>query len=220
MEPRHFHEDAAAQGFTKPAKDFGLYLFDSFKVFDGQTYRAINNYPGKQNALARVGRIDFVTFEILGHSTTSRKPKGSANPAVTGAVRAAGRLVSKGSGGLSGHVMHRDGECGGKFSHVQFLDSQFNENYGFGLRQDGMGEHAVIERYCQFNDNRINGGLMWEITYPLPPKAEVVGEDIPVHRQRRYSPRVGGGGKRRGAADAAVCRNCHWTWCRGDHGSN
>ncbi|MFO7906794.1 MAG: sialidase family protein [Pirellulaceae bacterium] len=66
MEPRHFHEDAAAQGFTKPAKDFGLYLFDSFKVFDGQTYVAINNFPGKQNALARV-HDDFATFEILGH---------------------------------------------------------------------------------------------------------------------------------------------------------
>ena len=63
-------------------------------------------------------------------------------------------------GGLSGRVMHGDGGCGGKFSHVQFLDSQFNGNYGFGLRQDGMGEHAVIER-CQFNGNRINGGMMW-----------------------------------------------------------
>ncbi len=67
-------------------------------------------------------------------------------------------------GGLSGHVMHAGGGCSGKFSHIQFLDSQFNDNYGFGLRQDGMGEHAVIER-CQFNGNRINGGMMWEITY-------------------------------------------------------
>jgi hypothetical protein len=82
---------------------------------------------------------------------------------VTGAVRLR-QLVSKGSGGLSGHVMHGDGGCGGKFSHVQFLDSKFNGNYGFGLRQDGMGEYAVIER-CQFNGNRINGGMMWEITY-------------------------------------------------------
>ena len=66
MQPRFFHADAAAQGFRKPAKDFGLYLFDSFKVFDTKTYVTINNFPGKQNALALV-HDDFATFEILGH---------------------------------------------------------------------------------------------------------------------------------------------------------
>jgi hypothetical protein len=66
MEPRHLHADAVAHGFSKPAKDYGLYLFDSFKVFDGQTYVAINNWPGKQNALALV-HDDFATFEVLGH---------------------------------------------------------------------------------------------------------------------------------------------------------
>lgn len=66
MQPQYFHADAVAQGFKKPAKDFGLYLFDSFKQFDGQTYIAINNFPGKQNALAMVHE-DLATFEILGH---------------------------------------------------------------------------------------------------------------------------------------------------------
>ncbi|QDU51287.1 sialidase family protein [Gimesia panareensis] len=66
MQPRYFHADAAAQGFKKRAKDFGLYLFDSFKEFDGQMYVAINNFPGKQNALAKVNP-DRDTFEIIGH---------------------------------------------------------------------------------------------------------------------------------------------------------
>lgn len=66
MQPRYFHADAAAQGFNKPAKDYGLYLFDSFKQFDGQTYVAINNFPGKQNALA-VANASLDTFEIVGH---------------------------------------------------------------------------------------------------------------------------------------------------------
>ena len=66
MQPRYFHADAAAQGFEKKAKDFGLYLFDSFKEFDGQIYVAINNFPGKQNALAKVNP-DCDTFEIIGH---------------------------------------------------------------------------------------------------------------------------------------------------------
>lgn len=66
MQPRYFHADAAAQGFQKRSKDFGLYLFDSFKEFDGQMYVAINNFPGKQNALAKVNP-DRDTFEIIGH---------------------------------------------------------------------------------------------------------------------------------------------------------
>lgn len=66
MEPRYFHADATRLGFKRPAVDFGLYLFDSFKVIDGQTYVALNNYPGGQNALALV-QPDLATFEVLGH---------------------------------------------------------------------------------------------------------------------------------------------------------
>lgn len=66
MEPRHFHADAAARGFRRPAQDYGLYLFDSFKTFGGHTYVALNNYPGRQNALAVV-HDDLATFEIVGH---------------------------------------------------------------------------------------------------------------------------------------------------------
>jgi predicted neuraminidase len=66
MEPRHFHADAAAVGFHRPAVNNGLYIFDSFKEFGGRTYVAINNFPGKQNALA-VLDDDFATFEVIGH---------------------------------------------------------------------------------------------------------------------------------------------------------
>lgn len=66
MQPGYFHADAAAQGFAKPPCSFGLYLFDSFKQFDGCWYVGLNNWPGKQNALARV-HDDFATFEVLGH---------------------------------------------------------------------------------------------------------------------------------------------------------
>jgi len=66
MEPRHFHADAVAAGFAKPAVRSGLYIFDAFKEFDGRHYVALNNFPGKQNALA-VLHDDFATFEIIGH---------------------------------------------------------------------------------------------------------------------------------------------------------
>jgi len=66
FQPQHFHADAAAQGFTKKASDSSFFIFDSFKRFDGKLYVAINNFTGKQNALALV-HDDLATFEILGH---------------------------------------------------------------------------------------------------------------------------------------------------------
>ncbi len=87
MQPRYFHADAAALGFKRPAQKHGLYIFDSFKQFDGKRYIAINNFPGKQNALA-ILHGDFETFEIVGHynepeeaqlseSAVNRLPDGS-----------------------------------------------------------------------------------------------------------------------------------------------
>ena len=66
MQPQYFRADAAAQGFQREPKDYGLYLFDSCKVIDGQNYVALNNYPGGQNALA-VANDSLDTFEVLGH---------------------------------------------------------------------------------------------------------------------------------------------------------
>lgn len=66
MMPQAFYEDAVAHGFQRPPRDFGLYIFDSFKVFDGKTYVALNNYATGQNALAVVN-ADLDTFEVLGH---------------------------------------------------------------------------------------------------------------------------------------------------------
>lgn len=66
FQPQHFHADAAAQGFTKKAVDSSFFIFDSFKRFDGKLYVAINNFSGKQNALALV-HDDLVTFEVIGH---------------------------------------------------------------------------------------------------------------------------------------------------------
>ncbi len=87
MTPQRFHADAAAQGFPREAKDYGLYVFDSFKRFDGKLHVALNNYPGGQNALA-VLNAAMDTFEVVGHynepaalklteSAVNRLPDGS-----------------------------------------------------------------------------------------------------------------------------------------------
>jgi hypothetical protein len=66
FQPQYFHADAAAQGFSKPAADSSFFIFDPFKKFGGKTYVALNNFTGKQNALALL-HDDLVTFEVLGH---------------------------------------------------------------------------------------------------------------------------------------------------------
>ncbi len=66
FQPQHFHADAAARGFAKKAVDSSFFIFDSFKQFDGKTYVVLNNFSGKQNALALVHE-DLATFEVLGH---------------------------------------------------------------------------------------------------------------------------------------------------------
>ena len=66
FQPQYFHADAAAQGFTKKASDSAFFIFDSFKMFDGKTYVALNNFSSKQNALALV-HDDLETFELIGH---------------------------------------------------------------------------------------------------------------------------------------------------------
>ena len=66
MQPQYFHADAAAQGFRRPDRDAGLFIFDSFKQFDGKTYVALNNFQVGQNALALLHN-DLLTFEVLGH---------------------------------------------------------------------------------------------------------------------------------------------------------
>ena len=74
MQPRPFYEDAVAQGFTRPPTDHGLYMIDSFKVFDGKTYLVLNNFAAGQNALALL-QPDFATFEVLGHFNRTGGPK-------------------------------------------------------------------------------------------------------------------------------------------------
>lgn len=66
FQPQYFHADAVAQGFAKPAVDHSFFIFDSFKRFDGQLFVALNNFGGKQNALAKV-HDDLETFEVIGH---------------------------------------------------------------------------------------------------------------------------------------------------------
>ena len=66
MQPKPFYDDAVAHGFQREPKDYGLYVFDPIKVFDGRHYAAINNYAAGQNALTTLNAA-MDTFEVIGH---------------------------------------------------------------------------------------------------------------------------------------------------------
>lgn len=65
MSPCHLYNHAAAKGFTGEPKDYGLYMIDSFKTFDGTIYAVLNNFPGGQNALS-VLNDDLDCFTVVG----------------------------------------------------------------------------------------------------------------------------------------------------------
>lgn len=66
LQAQTFYDDAAAHGFRREAKDYGVYFIDAFKVFDGKIYAVVNNFPIGQNALATLNN-DLDTVEVLGH---------------------------------------------------------------------------------------------------------------------------------------------------------
>jgi hypothetical protein len=73
QQPKYLHADAAKQGFKRKPVDAGLYLFDNFKEFDGQTYIAINNYLGAQQALCALNPAAD-TLTIVGHFNGPGEP--------------------------------------------------------------------------------------------------------------------------------------------------
>jgi len=73
LQPKPLHDDAAKQGFKRKPVDAGLYMFDNFKEFDGQTYIAINNYLGAQESLCTMNAAAD-TLTIVGHFNGPGEP--------------------------------------------------------------------------------------------------------------------------------------------------
>lgn len=65
MCPMHLYQHAVAKGFRATEKLFGLYIIDGFKIFDNQVYSVLNNFPGGQNAWAKLNSA-MDRFTVLG----------------------------------------------------------------------------------------------------------------------------------------------------------
>ncbi len=171
MQPRYFHADAAKCGLTKEAKDYGFYIFDSFKVFDKKTYVTLNNYPGKQNALAVLNK-DLKTFEIIGHYNEPQDlelSESSVNRLPDGTWMA----ICRQDGGNKNYLFmtSTDGKKWTKGEYRDFVTNGSNSKPTFdkfnGIYYLGWQESTKINGIDRsvFNIDISSDGLIWERKY-------------------------------------------------------
>jgi predicted neuraminidase len=169
MEPRYFHADAVAQGFTKPPVNNGLYIFDSFKEFDGLCYVALNNFPGKQNALAML-HDDFATFEIIGHYNepqSEQLSESSVNRLPDGTWMA----ICRNDNGNYYFTTSKDGKTWSIGQQMPFVTNGLNSKPTFDKFGDiyylGWQENTRIQdcNRSVFNVDISRDGKIWERKY-------------------------------------------------------
>lgn len=169
FQPQHFHADAAAQGFEKPAKDSSFFIFDSFKRFDGKLHVAINNFSGKQNALALV-HDDLETFEILGHYNEPQSEQLSES-AVNRLPDGTWMAICRNDSGNYHFTTSPDGRAWSVAKEMPFVQNggnskptfdQFGDLYYLGW-QEATKIHGVHRSV--FNVDISRDGMTWERKY-------------------------------------------------------
>ena len=169
MEPRHFHADAAAQGFTRKVVNQGLFIFDSFKEFDGRRYVVLNNFPGKQNALA-VLHDDFTTFEVVGHYNEPQSQQLSES-AVNRLPDGTWMAICRNDAGNYHFTTSKDGKTWTIGKPMPFVPNGLNSKPTFDKFGDvyylGWQENSKIEDCGRsvFNLDVSRDGRMWERKY-------------------------------------------------------
>lgn len=169
MQPQYFHADAVAQGFTKEPKDAGLFIFDSFKVFDGKTYVALNNFPGKQNALALV-HDDLAIFEVIGHFNEPQDQKLSES-AINRLPDGTWMAICRNDGGNYHFTTSADGKTWGVGSELPQVPNGANSKPTFDRFGDvyylGWQEATRVQNVSRsvFNVDISRDGKTWERKY-------------------------------------------------------
>jgi len=169
MQPQFFHADAAAQGFQRRAVDRSFFIFDAFKVFDGRTYVALNNFAGKQNALA-VLEPDGATFEIVGHYNEPQSQQLSES-AVNRLPDGAWMAICRNDGGNYHFCTSRDGKTWSVGTPLPTVPNGANSKPTFdrfgGVYYLGWQEATRIEGVGRsvFNLDVSRDGRTWERKY-------------------------------------------------------
>lgn len=169
MEPQYFYADAVAKGFTKPPVNHGLYIFDSFKEIDGKRYVALNNFPGKQNALA-VLLDDFETFEIIGHYNEPQAQQLSES-AVNRLPDGSWMAICRNDAGNYHFTTSKDGKTWTVGQPMPFVQNGLNSKPTFdkfgNVYYLGWQENTKIEdcNRSVFNVDISRDGRIWERKY-------------------------------------------------------
>ena len=171
MQPQPFYDDAAAHGFTREARDYGLYIFDPIKIFDGTHWCAINNYAAGQNALATLNAA-MDTFEIVGHFNEPPEMK-LTEPAVNRLPDGTWMAICRQEGGNQNYTFttSRDGVNWTTNEHRAFVTNgaasrptfdQFRGTYYLGWQE--RTRIAGVSRSV-FNLDVSRDGAHWERKY-------------------------------------------------------
>ncbi len=169
FQPQHFHADAVAVGFTKKASDSSFFIFDSFKRFDDKLYVAINNFTGKQNALALV-HDDLATFEILGHYNEPQSQQLSES-AVNRLPDGTWMAICRNDSGNYHFTTSQDGRVWAEGREMPFVTNGGNSKPTFDKFGDlyylGWQERTQIHGVHRsvFNVDISRDGMTWERKY-------------------------------------------------------
>ena len=173
MEPQYFHADAVSrEGFTRKPVMFGLYIFDSFKEFDGRLYVALNNYPGGQNALAVVNDARD-TFEVLGHYNQPDADFKLTESAVNRLPDGTWMAICRQEGGTKNYTFStsRDGRAWSRNEYRDFIPNGDSSKPTFDRFDDvyylGWQESTRINGVSRsvFNVDVSKDGKSWERKY-------------------------------------------------------
>ena len=171
LQPRHLHAAAVKQGFKRKPVDAGLYLFDNFKVFDGVTYVAINNYLGAQQALCTLNAAAD-TLTIVGHFNGPGEPA-LTEPAVNRLPDGTWLAISRKENGDHNYWFSesRDGKTWTTGGEKDFVKNGASSKPTFdkfaGIYHLGWQERATIEKVGRsiFNIDVSRDGRHWERKY-------------------------------------------------------
>ena len=171
LQPQYLHADAAKQGFKRKPSDAGLYIFDNFKEFDGQTYVAINNYLGAQQALCTMN-VAADTLEIIGHFNGPGEPA-LTEPAVNRLPDGSWLAISRKENGDRNYWFSesKDGKTWTTGGEKDFVKNGTASKPTFdkfnGIYYLGWQERTQIDKVSRsvFNLDVSKDGKIWERKY-------------------------------------------------------
>lgn len=171
LQPKPFHDDAVKHGFRRKPVDAGLYMFDNFKVFDGRTCIAINNYLGAQQALCTLND-SADTLTIVGHFNGPGEPA-LTEPSVNRLPDGTWLAISRKENGDHNYWFSesKDGRTWTTGGEKDFVKKGAGSKPTFdkfhGVYYLGWQERTQIEKVSRsvFNIDVSRDGITWERKY-------------------------------------------------------